>query len=297
MAMINPTGRAAYEPNSWDQPDGGPREDPERGYTTYPRAEAGETRRIRSASFADHHSQARQFWLSQTPVEQAHIVEAFTFELSKVETERIRVRMVANLRNVDDGLAQAVADGLGFVVLPDPLPVTVERNDDLAPSPALSILLNGPTSFAGRKVGALVTDGTDLDLLASLRTALEEEGALLELVAPTIAGIHGPDDTTIEADQNVAGGPSVLYDAVVLLPSADGVAGLAGDPAARDFVTDAVAHGKFVGYVAAAQPLLSAAGVEVDGGFVDLADGVDGFVGACRGVRFWERTPAGKVVV
>jgi catalase len=292
MAMTNPVGRANYEPNSWDPPAGGPREDPARGFVTFPSAEAGEKRRLRPESFADHYSQARMFWRSQTPVEQAHIAEAFTFELSKVETPRIRARMVAGLRNVDESLARTVADGLGLEPLPDPLAPARAPRDDLSPSPALSIVLNGPTSFAGRKVGALITDGTDLEVLGALRSALEKEGALLELVAPTVGGIAGQNGDRMPADHKVGGGPSVLFDAVALLPSREGAAALAADPAARDFVTDAVAHHKYLGYVESAAPLLEAAGVTPSpgDGFVPLSDAgsVQAFLGACRQLRHWE---------
>jgi catalase len=83
MAMHNPTGRANYEPNSWDGGAGGPRESPEQGFHSYPAAVEGPKLRIRSESFADHYSQARQFYLSQTESEQQHIADALTFELSK----------------------------------------------------------------------------------------------------------------------------------------------------------------------------------------------------------------------
>ena len=110
MAVNNPVGRANYEPNSWSGELAGPREDPEHGFRTFPAREAGEKRRLRPESFADHYSQARQFYVSQTDDEQEHIREAFVFELSKVERVEIRRRMVANLRNVDEDLARGVAD-------------------------------------------------------------------------------------------------------------------------------------------------------------------------------------------
>ena len=90
------------------------------------------------------------------------------FELSKVEDPAIRARMVANLRNVDEAFAAAIADGLGLAELPAAA-AGAAAVADLPPSPALSILDNGPASFAGRKVGALVTDGTDAAVLAALR--------------------------------------------------------------------------------------------------------------------------------
>src|SRR2546423_3218198 len=172
MAMANPVGRVNYEPNSWDPP--GPREDPVAGFRTYPdgqRNEAGPKRRLRPESFADHYSQARQFLVSQTETERQHVIDAFVFELSKCDKVAIRTRMVAGLRNVDEDLAQAVADGLGLPGLPDALPAAREPVRDLPASPALSILANGPDSFAGRKIGILVTDGADASQLSEIQAA------------------------------------------------------------------------------------------------------------------------------
>ena len=93
MAMHNPAGRANYEPNSWGPSLGGPREDPARGFTSVAATPDGDKLRIRPESFADHYSQARQFYVSQTPIEQKHIGDALVFELSKVERPDIRSRM------------------------------------------------------------------------------------------------------------------------------------------------------------------------------------------------------------
>src|ERR1700722_11779473 len=109
MAMRNPVGRANYQPNSFGE---GPRESPERGFTPFAESESGAKRRLRAESFSDHYSQARQFFISQTMEEQAHVAAALTFELSKCDSAQIRLRMVAGLRNVDSELAAAVASGL-----------------------------------------------------------------------------------------------------------------------------------------------------------------------------------------
>jgi hypothetical protein len=97
-----------------------------------------------------------------------HITDAFAFELSKCDETAIRTRTVAALRNVDEDLARSVADGLGLAELPDALPPAREPVRDLAAFPALSILANGPDSFAGRKLGILITDGADAAKLAEL---------------------------------------------------------------------------------------------------------------------------------
>ena len=286
-------GRVNYEPNSWPADAGGPREDPEHGFTTLPEEVAGTKRRARPELFADHYSQARQFYVSQSPTEQHHIAEAFVFELSKCDEEPIRLRMVAGLRNVDEDLARQVADGLGLAKLPDALPPAREPITDLDPSPALSVLSNGPASFAGRKLGVLVTEGTPAGLLAALQSAAAEQQVTVELVAPVVGGVTLDDGSTVPADQKLQGAPSVLYDAVILLPGPDTAATLAGVPAARDFVSDAFAHCKFVGYAAPATKLFDAYGLSehVDDGFVPLDDGasVDDFLRRCGELRYWAR--------
>lgn len=290
MAMRNPAGRANYQPNSWDE---GPRESPELGFRSFPAEEAGPKQRIRAASFADHYSQARQFYISQMPVEQAHIAAALTFELSKVETPVIRERMVAHLLNIDQGLAKSVAQALGLDGLPKPAPAAIAPRRDLEPSPALSIIGNGPQRFEGRKLGILVTDGVDAAVLKGLIKALKSEKAVHEIVAPKVGGVTASDGGKIAADQMLAGGPSVLYDAVALLPSEAGVKALLSDPAARDFVADAFAHGKFIGHGPAARPLFDRAGIadDLDDGVIEIAGGrgAAAFVAALGRLRYWER--------
>jgi catalase len=298
MAFANPKGRANYEPNSWGGAAGGPREAPDTGFQSFPAAEQGEKRRIRSETFADHYSQARQFYVSQTPIEQGHIAAAFTFELSKVETPAIRARMVAHLLNVDQGLAQKVADGLRLKEMPKPADPARPVITDLTPSPALSILANPPGSFKGRKLGVLVSDGIDAALLLAVQAAFRQEGALVKLVAPMVGGVQASDGSWIEADEKIDGGPSVVFDAVAILLSDAGAQLLAGESTARDFAADAFAHCKFIGHNAAAKPLLDKAGVIPDGGVVSLGGPADAaaFLKACGRLRFWDREASVKRV-
>ena len=293
MAMVNPKNRVNYEPNSWPGAEAGPREDPDRGFHSYPAEEEGPKLRVRSESFADHYSQARQFYISQTAIEQTHIADSFAFELSKVERPDIRARMVSHLMNVDDGLADKVAKGLGLKEMPTKADAAKPTRTDLKPSKALSILLNVHETFEGRKVGMLVTDGVDSEVVAAVKKGLDKEGASYEFIAPTIAGVKASDGSTIPAKQKIAGGPSVLYDAVALLVSKDGANMLANDPAARDFAADAFAHSKFIGYSDAAKPFLSKVlGVDkFDDGFIAIGSAKDAarFIQECRKLRFWGR--------
>ena len=292
MAFLNPKGRVNYEPNSRGGEPGGPREAPEQGFRSYPAEEEGAKVRVRSETFADHYSQARQFYKSQTKVEQNHLAKALVFELSKCETRAIRSRMVSHLLNIDEQLAKEVGGGLGLKEMPKPADAA-RPTKDLKPSPALSIHLNGPKSFKGRKVGALLSDGVDIKLFHALKSALDSEGALLEIVAPKVGGVEASDGSWIEAKQAIEGGPSILYDAVALMISEQGAKLLMAEPAARDFVADAFAHMKFIGHTPAATAWFEKAGIgeKRDEGFIALNNESDcsAFVSACRQVRYWDR--------
>jgi len=296
MAMHNPKGRINYEPNTWGGAPNNPRETPDAGYRTYPEPLPGPKVRARSETFADHYSQARMFYISQMPIEQRHIANAITFELSKVETPAIRSRIVAHLMNIDPGLAESVAKALRLKEMPSPATAARPTRQDLKPSAALSIIKNGPKTFAGRKVGALVTDGVDAEVLAALGQALKAEGAMLKLIAPEVGGVKDSAGAWHDADEKLEGGPSVLFDAVAILPSKEGAATLTMLPAARDFVADATAHRKFIAYASASTPLLEKAGVAgaLDEGFIPLNSASDcqAFVTACRKLRFWDRVGA-----
>ena len=290
MQVQVPTGRVNYEPNGFGGADRGPRADAASGYRSYEEPLTGAKERVRSATFADHYSQARQFYISQTPVEQDHIAKAYTFELSKCQVPEVRSRMLAHLLNVHEELAGAVAEGLGMP-LPEPAEPAVQPRD-LPPSEALSILKKGPGSFAGRKMGVVVTDGTDASVFAAVADAVTGAGATVATIAPVVGGVTLSDGSTLPIDQMIDGGPSVLFDAVILLPSAGAVDALASRSTARDFVSDAFAHYKFIGYNAASRPLLVAAGVgeQLDAGCVKVTRSTAAkFVGTCGALRHWDR--------
>ncbi|MGR9281336.1 catalase [Rhizobium johnstonii] len=296
MAMRNPVGRVNYQPNSWNQ---GPRESPVQGYRHFPAEEQGAKVRLRPESFADHYSQARQFYISQTPPEQRHIAAALIFELSNVETPVIRERMVSHLLNIDETLASKVGHALGFKSMPKPADAAMPTRQDLEPSPALSIVEQGPKRFEGRKLGILVSDGTDAAIFKALLAEITEQKATFEVIAPKIGGVTLSDGNWIEAHQMIDGGPSVLYDAVALLPSAEGTGDLLKEATARDFVADAFVHCKFIGYVETALPLMQKAGIadSLDEGVMALgaAKDVTAFIKALGKLRVWGREPSVKL--
>lgn len=137
-------------------------------------------------------------------------------------------------------------------------------------------------------------------MIKALKGALGKAGATFEIVAPTVTGVEASDGSWVEADQMIDGGPSVLYDAVALVPAAAAMDDLLQEAAARDFLADAFAHCKFIGYVDAAMPLFGKAGVaaeDFDEGCILLESAKDAksFVEALGKLRVWGREPNVKM--
>lgn len=295
QTMVHPE-RVTYTPSLLDPT--GPRENPARGFKTYPAPVEGPKVRERSATFADHYSQARLFFESQTEPEQNHIVAALVFELSKVEAPIVRAAMLGHLVNIRQDLGERVANGLGHDEPITPAATTVEARTDLAPSPKLSILMTATPTLEGRMIGCLVTDGADAKLVAAIDKAATAMKAVIKIVAPKLGGVTLSDGSKIAADHQLAGGPSVLFDTVVLAVSEAGATALLGEAAAIAWVHDAFAHLKVIGHTKAAQPLLDAAGVAPDAGVVALAETADasGYIDTAANGRIWDREPSVRTV-
>jgi len=289
-------GQVSYEPNSL-APEG-PRESPAAGFASVPEDNAGGKTRARSETFADHYSQPSLFWRSMTEPEQRHIVSAFVFELSKVSTVAVRRRMLGHLVNVNPELGARVADGMGMSGQAEAIK-PARPLVDMKPSPALSLVAKAPKTLEGRKVGVLVTDGSDGALVQALKAALKKAGAQLQVVAPKVGGVVVKGKGTLAADHQLAGGPSIFFDAVVVAPSPEGAAALGHDAAAIDWLRDAFGHLKVIGAVDAARSLLDRAGVKPDKGVVALLGPKDvaAFVNAAKNGRVWDREPSVRPVM
>ena len=292
MQTMVPKGRANYEPNSLSDhgEDGGPRESADKGFVTANAAtgpeESGDKLRVRAESFADHYSQARMFYKSQTENEQAHIASSFVFELSKVgQLDAVPPRMVANLRNVDEDLARRVAEGLGI-----PVPVKAKPAKEpveMKPSDALSIQKNMKPTLEGRTIGILIADGSDAEDLTSLVSAIAKAKGKAFIVAPKVGGAKLSDGQIHKADGQLAGSPSQLFDAVALLLSAEGCKTLLNEGAAVQWAMDAFGHLKAIGATDAAKPLLDKAGIKPDEGVA----AINGKFIEAATRRFYDREP------
>jgi catalase len=267
--MQIPKGRVSYEPQSLDPH--GPRATPS-GFRTFGAhgEDDGVKGRVRPESFADHYSQARMFYRSQTELEQAHTAAAFIFELSKVGTAAVRERMLGHLIHVDNGLADRVAKGLGSGKLPAAAKTQVPAKD-FAASKALSIMANMKHTSVGRTVGILVDDGSDAKMVKALVDAAIAAKASVKIIAPKIGGAMLSDGTHLKAHGQLAGTPSVVLDAVAVVLTNESTAKLGRDVGTKAFVSDAFAHLKTIAVNEPATELLEACGIAPDAGVIVMS--------------------------
>jgi catalase len=261
-------GRVSYEPNSLG--GGCPFQGGAAGFVSF----AGASRlggpaddhkvRGKPERFADHYTQATLFWNSQSEVERAHIVKAFRFELSRVQTPAIRERMVSSLLNVAAELGEAVGRGLGLRELPEPMPKAAARavTPEVTASAALSLFARpGDGSLRARKVAFLLADGFDAAPVRALAERASGAGAVPRFLGPRIGAVESLSGEVVDADASLETTPAVLYDAVVLAGGDAAVAALAADGLALEFVKDQYRHGKTILAFGGASALLRAAGI------------------------------------
>jgi catalase len=253
-------GRVNYEPNSLG--GGCPFQAGARGFTSFPQPIAEDKVRGSPELFAEHYAQARLFFSSQTHVEQAHIANAFRFELTRVQIPAVRQRVLAQLANVDMTLAADVAEGLGMQV-PDPLPLaTSAPPPEYDPSPALSLLARpGETGIRTRKVAILVAHGVDEAMVQKLYDSLLADGAVPRLVGNTLGQVNGKGGAALDVEITLEAGPSVLYDAVVIPDGESAAEQLGRNAHAQDFVKEQYRHCKPIMAVGSGAVLLQKANV------------------------------------
>nr|WP_315249926.1 catalase [uncultured Duganella sp.] len=255
-------GRVSYEPNSLA--GGCPFQAGARGFVSVPEPSQGNQVRGKPELFADHYSQARLFWISQSATEQRHIIDAFRFELTRVQTPAIRSRTLALLVNIDRQLAAAVAEGLGMPV-PAPLPPASQQPPyDYMPSPSLSLFARpGVTGIRTRRVAVVVAPGVDGMLVRKLYASLLDDGAVPRLIGARIGRVESTTDAALDGEISLETGPSVLWDGVIVAGGAEPVklpaAALAANALAVEFVKLQYRHGKPLLAVGAGAELLKAA--------------------------------------
>jgi catalase len=294
-------GRVSYEPNSLA--GGCPFQAGAAGFVAFPEPVEGNEVRGKPEKFAEHYNQARLFFDSQTPIEQAHIIAAFRFELSKVTVPAIRERTVSMIANVSDVLAAGVAEGLGMQV-PPRMPAVLDKppKPEVTVSEALSLLARpGDGSIRTRQIALVVADGVDGAAVSMLQAGLLAKGAVPRIVAPRIGPVQTADGEPLDADASLENEPAFLFDAIVLPDGAAAVDALLLQGRALEAIKDQYRHCKTILALGESQRLVEAAGLPMDlpDGTPDpglllldpdaLDDALARFVDAVAMHRHWDR--------
>ncbi|MFW1761745.1 catalase HPII [Acinetobacter calcoaceticus] len=258
-------GQASYQPNSIDGnwPVETPPAAENGGFESYYERVSGQKIRERSESFSDHFSQPRLYYKSLALHEQKHVVDAYTFELSKVKRKYIRERQVQQiLANIDLDLARQVGANLGIEVPDlslDFKPQTVEK------SAKLSMLAFPPADIKGRKIAVLIHNLVKSDALETIKNWAIKEGAIVHLLAPSLAPVKDHQDKVIAADGMQMAEPSIAYDAVII-PDGDNLNTVIQDGVTRHYILEAYKHLKPVVFLGNKSDLLDPLNLVADEG-------------------------------
>ncbi len=329
MRQLISTSRVSYEPNSINQGDPRQAKIAEGGFTSYAERIDAKKVRARSKSFMDHFSQATLFFNSQSEAEKNHIVDAFSFELGKLEIPEIRERMVRILTMVDATLAEKVAENLGIQVPDKPvepinrsIPADADPADyqpikvdlKLEKSAALSMENTIKNTIKTRQIAILAADGVDESALNQMKKTLAAEGAVAKVIAPKLGFVKGSKGKNVKVDMSFLTATSVVFDAVYVPSGADCSKTLAGNPDAIHFINEAYRHCKVIGAEGEGIDVLKASYLgrnfpvtplemeqqAAEGIILIFRDGEGGnkevdFINAVARHRFWERELKSKV--
>jgi len=316
-------GQSSYHPNTTGGGCPFQAKAAEGGFVSYNERIDARKVRARSQSFFDHFSQATLFFNSQSEEEKTHIVNAFRFELGKLETAAIRERVTGMLTKVDKTLATRVAEGLGIQVpqpeqnlnqnIPadgDPIDYqSMNVNPELKISKALSMAGTVKDSIKTRQIAILAADGVDENSLNAMKKALEAAGAQTKVIASHLGYITAENGKQIKVDQSFLTASSVLFDAVYVPDGAKSASLLSDEPDAIDFINEAYKHCKAIAADGDGVNLmdLTAAGHKIrsenKAEKEHLAYGIllnrnsKEFINAIAQHRFWEREKPGMVTV
>lgn len=283
----------------------------EEGFQSHQQEVQGKKVRGRSDSFADHFSQATLFFNSQSESEKQHIINAFSFELSKVTDPKIRERQVAILFQIDKTLAQKVGDNLSIIPSQelDNLTLSFARQNhpnyplkpikqEIKKSSALSMKVNeNEGNIKTKKIAILVDNGVSKKSIDQLKSAVEKEGAEGVLISSKVGELIYEEGAKENISHSYLTDSSVLYDAV-FTPSGKSLNSLISNPDYYEFINEAYRHCKILAFAKGTEDLLKRSFVEKDKGVV-FEEGnpnwIVEFITCMKLHRIWDREEQRKV--
>ncbi|RYZ52910.1 MAG: catalase [Sphingobacteriales bacterium] len=259
-------GRVNYSPNSLAKGQPTTASAAEGAFVHYTEKVEGYKTRARSESFKDHFTQARLFYNSMTEPEKKHILEAFHFELGKVETLEIRERMVGLIAHIDSRLAEDVAKGIGVekvvkAVVDQPKQDAGKTRIDN--SPALSMELQPKSSIKGRKIAVLLEDGFDAEQFMAVKAAITKAGAKMMIVSKLLGHVKSAGGESVKVDKTHLTAGSIIFDAV-FVPGGAHVTRLQQMGDVKHFLLEAFKHCKPIALSGDATALMKVINIQLN---------------------------------
>ena len=296
--MSIPRGQASYQPNSIDQnwPTETAPAAQDGGFESYQERIDGKKIRARSDSFSDHFSQARLYYQSLAPHEQKHVVDAYTFELSKVQRLHIREREVQQiLSHIDLDLAQQVGKNLGIEVTASK---QVMRTSSVTKSAKLSFEAFVPIDIKARKIAVLVHDKVNQASIDAIQKWAKAEHAVAHILTPTPAPVINHQHGKVASNGMQKAEPSIAYDAVIVVDG-DNDAEVKQDGVTKHYILEAYKHLKPIVFLGTKKNLLETLQLVQDDGTL-ISDHFeqlqDQFKDLIRHHRIWAREKAAEAI-
>ncbi|MDR6301778.1 catalase [Mesonia maritima] len=313
MRMTINKGKTAYFPNSIGGGCPHLAKMAEGGFTSYEERIDAKKIRERSESFSDHYSQPALFYRSLEEWEKNHVANAYTFELGKCTYEHIQKRMLYVISQIDKELAKKVAQGLGMEIpseIEEPVNQAIGADADvkkhqpgkkknyLEKSEALSQTYLKSDSIVSRKIAILVGDGFDGEGMTKMKKALEEKGAVPQLVATHGGTVKCDKDKEHKVDAAILTTESVLFDAIFVPGGEKSIKALLEEAKAKKFINEALKHCKAIAVNDEGEKLLNATyGKEFkDDKTVFINKEPNKFIAGIAKHRNWEREEKAKKI-
>jgi len=306
MRMTVNKGKSAYFPNSIGGGCPHLAKMAEGGFTSYEERIDAKKVRARSESFSDHYSQPALFYRSLKDWEKNHVADAYTFEIGKCTYDHIKERMLYIINNIDEDLAKKVAKGLGMDIpteIDGPVNKAIGADADvekhqpgkkknyLEKSEALSLTHLKSESIAARKIAFLVGGGFDGEAVGKMRKALEDKGAMVNLVAPHGGKVKCDQGKDHKVDAAILTTESVLFDAVYIPGGKESLKALRSTPKMTKFINEALKHCKAIAADKEAKEFLNQTYVKdfMDDKAILINESSGKFINQIAAHRNWDR--------
>ncbi|MED3551760.1 catalase [Cytobacillus praedii] len=269
-------GQTSYHRNGLNDNQPAPVPVEQGGYEHFQEKIDGRKIRGRSESFLDFYSQARLFYNSLAPFERQHVKDAFSFELGKCKSDRVKANAAALLNHIDLQLAQEVADNIGVPLPKENLEI---KSDKISPALSMANTIYKPDS---KNVAIVLNGKPNLPLLSEWVQTLANHRLNYSIVDKKVSRF---DDSLKVTDTYDTTDPS-LFDAVLVISNES----LIQTPV-LEFIETAFKHYKPLALALRDPHALDSSRIKVEGeGVFNLSDStIESFIKGIAQGRFWNR--------